>query len=285
MKNRLFLCLNMIPLLFASTALTSCNNNANKVYVANNIDWFIKSNDEKTETFFPTSLTGDQVQMMIETKQDFVVYFHSKDCLNCQKVDGFFDSFLAEHPFQIYSFSAQSSDIIYISELYPTFFDVTPKIMFFKNGENVLTLSSSRYSSYRSFESALLEFCLKSKIYTAYKLESTINFLEKCNQFLIYFKDQEKIIEENYWPYYEYFRQDVFPIISTSNVPSLVFSHSLISSDIKDYLYAKYDLDYDIKTWAVYVDKDQQKTTRYNYQVDSDKQLFDEMLATNFVSH
>ncbi len=265
-------------LLLTPLLLTSCDNSANKITVPLNIDYYLNKNEEVE--LFPTPLTGDQVTMMIESKQDFILYFHSRQCALCSQVNNFFDTFLKNHPIQVYSFSAQSSDIVYISDLYPQYFDATPKVMFFKNGTNVLTLSTSRYSSYRSFESALMEFAMTNKIYTTTTLQGVEKFIEYKEEFLIFFLNDEKIIQNSDWPYFSFYRQEVFPYLEKSQLNSLILDQNMLDNEAKTYLYNTYGLSNDISTWAIYINELEQKSTRYNYQVDQDKQLLKELLLS-----
>lgn len=268
----------LMILMLSPLLLASCNNNANKISVPMNVDFYLKKDSQ--EELFPTPLTGDQVTMMIESKQDFILYFHSSQCALCSQVNNFFDTFLKNNPIQIYSFSAQSSDIVYISDLYPQYFDATPKVMFFKNGTNVLTLSTSRYSSYRSFESALLEFSLKTNMHTATSLDGVKKFIDYKDEYLIFFLNDEKIIQKNEWPYYLLYREEFFPYLETSKLNSLILDQKNIDSQAKTYLYDAYGLTKDISTWAIYINESEQKSTRYNYQVDQDKQLLKDLLLS-----
>lgn len=270
MKSVLKKLSSLLPVI--AIALTSCSNVDKTVKVALNLDLLSLSAEEKA---FPNELTGDELVMMIESKQDFVLYFHQNNCEMCKMVNPYYHQLLTPReenklnyiPYDLYAFSANSSDFKYIASLYPNLLDQTPKTMFFKKGENILTLANSRYKSFKTFESAIAQFAVPSNIYTLEKKESLDKFLSLTNgTYLLFMRDKSRNQDKGYSSY-EYWSNNVYPIIKDSKIPTLLLTYDMLEDDTKKTVTEMYGLSSTQE--AVYVQDNYKRYFDYLEETDS----------------
>lgn len=246
----------------------SCSSDENRVYVANDLDLYMQKDDTEV-TLSTKEITGDTFLKKINHQESFILYYYSNYCATCTTVSEYWNTFLRSYNYLIYSFSAQASDIYYIANLYPDYFDETPKIMFFKQGELVLTLSSSRYSSYRLFESAMIEFARKSDIYTTTRLDAFMEFISSNSRYYLFLKDDNlSSVNDDDISAYDIYINDIRPNIENNSVPSLVLDVSTISDEIKEYLLSSaFSINVEVYTTTfTYVNNDQMTT--YDYLIE-----------------
>lgn len=267
----------LLPIISITT--TGCVNDANKVTIINDLDLYIKSNEVdngNSEIFKPKNIVGDEFIKKIEDKEDFILYFYSNYCTACETVSNYLDVFLKNYNYLIYSFSNESSDIYYIKDTFSNLFNETPKIMFFNDGELSLTLSSSRYSSYRLFESSMIEFCLRSNIYTASNITSINTFIDKYDEFILFILDDKNSSYAE--PSSNYiFNTQIKPLLEESEIPSLLLDLKYIDDETKNNIYTAYGLPYTETALACHVETINNKVSSkyFNY---ANKDELDELI-------
>lgn len=232
-------------------SLNACNNNS-RVILMNSLD-VMSGQVEKMR-----SVSGDFITSLINTKQNFVLYFKVPGCSTCQKVEPYFTKLINENKYHIYSFSAADPSFSEMYQNYPDYFNEAPKTLFFKDGELKLTLSNNKYENERLFLKAMNEFCIKSEMYTATTSNGLNYFLESFTDFLVYIMDFEN---QNT---YRTFSEIVYPIISTSDSPSLIIDMRDLGESVYQNFLSAYDLDDSITSWAFKVENGE-KQNAVNY--------------------
>lgn len=271
MKNSFFKKTLLMLGLVASLSLNGCSNTNNGTYVINDLDLYVEK-DNQDFTFSPRRIIGDDFLSKINNKESFILYFNSRYCATCKLVDEYFHTFLRNYNYLIYSFSAQASDFHYISDLYPDYFDVTPKVMFFNDGELTLTLSSSRYTSYRLFESAMVEFAHKSNMYTATSYNAISQFFSNNSNFNLIFVNPDN-------QYYDVYINDIYDLLISYFSPTLILDLTLLEEELVNTLYTNFNLNRRIETYFLTYTK--QSITNYNYSLENDLEILINKLMVN----
>ena len=234
MKKKLISFISLIALL---PSLSACNE-GNHVIMMNWLDNLSDATVQKLK-----SISGGELRIMLDTKQDFVLYFSAPECGTCQKVEPYFTKFVNSTHYLIYSYSTSDAALGELYRDYPSIFNETPKTMFFKNGELNLTISSNKYNDENMFLSTMSEFCDKSNMYSG-KTSTGINyFLNNFNDYFVYVMD-EKNSET-----YTMFSEKAYRTLSTSQSISLIID----ASDLEAGVYSSW-LDSSITSWAIKVE-------------------------------
>lgn len=278
-------------LLLASLVLTGCEVNSNAIKVERNIDYLLMQEDESTS---PITIYGDEFLKFRENKMDFALFFYSDSCSHCTNLKNWFPDILKNKPYNIYQMSASISDLTYIQGLYPDddLFAYTPQVMFFEKGEIKINMNSSRFNSYSSFESSLSSFATLSNIYTCQKLASLEYFFANNDEYFIYLENLDSsydgdggIFEVSSLSFYS---ESIYPYLKDSKKSSLVLNLNLLEDEAKNYIYDKFNLDVDIKTYAIYSKTNKNETSNstleviYNYSDEGMKAEITSFLAQNF---
>lgn len=239
MKKKLIGFISLIALL---PSLSACNE-GNHVIMMNWLDNLSDATVQKLK-----SISGGELRIMLDTKQDFVLYFSAPECGTCQKVEPYFTKFVNSTHYLIYSYSTSDAALGELYRDYPNIFNETPKTMFFKNGELNLTISSNKYNDENMFLSTMSEFCDKSNMYSG-KTASGINyFLNNFNNYFVYVMDKKN--SETY----TMFSEKTYRTLSTSSSISLIIDASDLESGVYSSLMSGYGLDSTITSWAIEVE-------------------------------
>lgn len=242
--------------------LTSCNSDS-KIILPNSLD-VMSGQIEKMH-----AIDGDFFDSLINTKQNFVLYFKFPICHTCQKIEPYFVKLINENKYDIYSYSTTDPLFSEVYQKYPEYFNVAPKTLFFKQGELKLTLSSNKYNNEQSFLRSMNNFCIKSEMYIARTTNGLDYFLDSFDSFSVYTFDFDNQAT------YEIFSEIVYPIISTRTTPSLLIDiQDFEKNTFQDFLNS-YDLDSSITSWAFNVENNEIKNSvNYLENPDSLKSLY-----------
>ncbi len=245
MKKKLVGLLSLIAML---PSISACNS-ANHVIMMNWLDNLSNSTVQKLN-----SLSGGELRIMLDTHQDFVLYFSDPACATCQKVEPYFTKFVNNTHYLLYSYSTSDAALGELYRDYPTIFNETPKTMFFKKGELNLTISTNKYNDENMFISTMSEFCDKSNMYSG-KTTAGINyFLDNYSDFFVYVMD--KRTPETY----SMFSEKAYRTLSTSTTVSLIIDASNLESGAYESLLSNYGLDTTVTSWAFSVQNKQLKS-------------------------
>lgn len=241
-----------VSILLALLPTLSACNSGSHVILMNSLE-SMSGSVQKLE-----NITGDRLSLMFETKQSFVLYFKQQNCGLCQQVEPYFTKLVNQNNFLIHSYSNSDVHHLELRNKYPDLFDVTPKTMFIKNGELVMTLSASKYNNEKAFLNTMNEFCLKSEMYSARTSKGLDYFKENFNDYFVFVTnfDNSKT--------HEIFADIVYPILSTASSPSLIVDSKTLGETVYQNFITEFDLDGEAKDWAFNV-KNGTKKDAINY--------------------
>lgn len=195
-----------ILLIFPLLLLSGCNNNVNTIYLERNS--LLENNLVTVEddiTLFTKSADNDLLIKLSETKQDYVVYTYSENCSFCVSFLPILKNYLLETHHLIYSYNATSNNLTALNEALPDVYSVlgTPNMSFFKDGQKISELASSRFQNAHNFKIAFESYISLSNIEEVYDYNLVLSILNKTNIIVYFYED-----ENSYEFYKEHFYID-----------------------------------------------------------------------------
>lgn len=228
-----FKILFILPLLLVS----GCDNNKNTIYLERNSlleNALVTIEDDLT--LFTKSADNDLLIKLSETKQDYVVYTYSENCSFCASFLPILKNYLLETHHLIYSYNATSNNLTALNEALPDVYSIlgTPNMSFFKDGQKISELASSRFQNAHNFKIAFESYISISNIEEVYDYNFTLNLLNK-EDIIVYFYEDENS--------YEFYKHYFYPDLSSlTNIDSYRVDLSRFSENEKETLENSFNL-------------------------------------------
>lgn len=245
-------------------SISGCSSNANKIVTINTYS------DSRY-----ININYHDVCNLIDSKQQFLLESYSPYCSTCIALQAQLDKYVDETENLIYrlnyfDYGAPENETP-LKDKYPEIFgdDLTPKLMFIKNGALTYNIPYDSFKSYTRLSNLIRKRLISSKIYLASTLRDyEYNFKLNGSNYLVYFYDiasyssvdtlNRFIFESNE----NYYKKNI-----------ILFNIKTMGGELQDFM-----ADYDIKsTTSAILFGEQIKTT--NYALDGGLEL-KEMLSS-----
>lgn len=192
----------VLPLLL----LSGCEGNQSTIYLERH--GLLENNLVSLEddiTLFTKSADNDLLITLSETKQDYVVYTYSENCSYCAFFLPILKNYLLETHHLIYSYNATSNNLNALNEALPDVYSVlaTPNMSFFKDGQKISELASSRFQNAHNFKIAFDSYVTSSPIAQMDDLTSILNVFDNESNYVLYFYEDELS--------YEFYKEHFYP--------------------------------------------------------------------------